>query len=155
MLERTNRKDLEIKKLSASDLDQFIELIRVFEDVFEMKNFQIPNSNYLQTLLERDDFFVFVSVLNNHVIGGLTSYTLRQYYSEKPLVYIYDLAVLTPYQRQGIGKTLIQSINAYCKDTGAEEVFVQADLVDDYALDFYRSTGATGESVVHFYYPLG
>lgn len=56
MLESTNRKDLEIKKLSASDLDQFIELIRVFEDVFEMKNFQIPNSNYLQTLLERDDF---------------------------------------------------------------------------------------------------
>ncbi|MGE8720565.1 GNAT family N-acetyltransferase [Leptospira terpstrae] len=155
MLERTNRKDLEIKKLSTGDLDQFIELIRVFEDVFEMKNFQIPNSNYLQTLLERDDFFVFVSVLNNHVIGGLTSYTLRQYYSEKPLVYIYDLAVLTPYQRQGIGKTLIQSINAYCKDWGAEEVFVQADLVDDYALDFYRSTGATGESVVHFYYPLG
>ncbi|PJZ46230.1 GNAT family N-acetyltransferase [Leptospira brenneri] len=147
--------NIEIKKLTSSDLNQFIELICVFEDVFEMKNFQIPKSEYLQTLLNRDDFYVFVSIFEGQVIGGLTTYTLRQYYSEKPLVYIFDLAVLTKYQRQGIGKSLIQSINSYCKDLGVEEVFVQADLVDDYALDFYRSTGARAEGVVHFYYPLG
>lgn len=35
-----------------------------------------------------------------------------------------------------------------------EEVFVQADEADDYALDFYHSTGAAEEKVVHFYYPL-
>lgn len=153
--EKISMKDLEIKKLNSSDLNQFIELIRVFEDVFEIENFQMPKSEYLQTLLSRDDFFVFVSIFENQVIGGLTTYTLRQYYSEKPLVYIYDLAVLTKYQRQGIGKSLIQGINTYCKDLGVEEVFVQADLVDDYALDFYRSTGARAEDVVHFYYPLG
>ncbi|TGL44442.1 GNAT family N-acetyltransferase [Leptospira perdikensis] len=146
--------NVKIKKLSSHDLNQFIELLRVFEDVFEMKNFQIPSSSYLQTLLDRDDFFVFVSIFDNQVIGGLTTYTLRQYYSEKPLVYIFDLAVLTKYQRQGIGKSLIQGINAYCKKMGVEEVFVQADLVDDYALDFYRSTGARAEDVVHFYYPM-
>ncbi|MBM9590222.1 GNAT family N-acetyltransferase [Leptospira sp. 201903075] len=148
-------KNIEIKKLSSGDLNQFIELIRVFEDVFEMKNFQIPKSEYLQSLLNRDDFYVFVSIFEDRVIGGLTTYTLRQYYSEKTLVYIFDLAVLTKYQRQGIGKSLIQGINAYCKDLGVEEVFVQADLVDDYALDFYRATGGLAEDVVHFTYPLG
>lgn len=148
-------KNVEIKKLTSDDLNQFIELIRVFEDVFEMKNFQIPKSEYLQSLLNRDDFYVFVSVFEGRVIGGLTTYTLRQYYSEKTLVYIFDLAVLTKYQRQGIGKSLIQGINAYCKDLGVEEVFVQADLVDDYALDFYRATGGMAEDVVHFTYPLG
>ncbi len=35
-----------------------------------------------------------------------------------------------------------------------EDGFVQADLVDDYALDFYRSTGGMGGDVVHFSYPL-
>ncbi|TGK50533.1 GNAT family N-acetyltransferase [Leptospira kanakyensis] len=146
--------NIEIKKLSSSELSQFIELIRVFEDVFEMKNFQMPSSYYLQTLLDRDDFFVFVSISQNQVIGGLTAYTLSQYYSEKPLVYIFDLAVLTKYQRQGIGKSLIEAINVYCKKMGAEEVFVQADLVDDYALDFYRATGGLPEEVIHFTYPL-
>ncbi|TGL86406.1 GNAT family N-acetyltransferase [Leptospira congkakensis] len=146
--------NIEIKKLSSNELNQFIELIRVFEDVFEMKNFQMPSSHYLQTLLDRDDFFVFVSIFENQVIGGLTTYTLRQYYSEKPLVYIFDLAVHTKYQRQGIGKSLIEAINGYCKKMGAEEVFVQADVVDDYALDFYRATGGLPEEVIHFTYPL-
>ncbi len=144
----------EIKKLNATDLDQFVELIRIFEDVFEMKDFQMPNKNYLETLLSRDDFFVFVSLWEGKVVGGLTAYLLRQYYSEKPLVYIFDLAVKTHLQRKGIGKSLIQAINAYCKDQGMEEVFVQADVVDDYAIDFYKSTGGCPEDVVHFYYPL-
>ncbi|MCW7488608.1 GNAT family N-acetyltransferase [Leptospira meyeri] len=146
--------NIEIKKLNSNDLKQFIELIRVFEDVFEMKNFQMPSLHYLQSLLDRDDFYIFVSLHESQVVGGLTSYTLRQYYSEKPLVYIFDLAVLTKYQRQGIGRSLIQGINEYCKKMGAEEVFVQADLVDDYALEFYRSTGGLPEDVVHFTYPL-
>ena len=49
---------------------------------------------------------------------------------------------------------LISAINSYCKEIGVMEVFVQADEVDGYALDFYHSTGATAEKVVHFYYPL-
>ena len=36
-----------------------------------------------------------------------------------------------------------------------EELFVQADKVDDYAIDFYRATGPTNEEqVIHFYYSL-
>lgn len=146
--------NLEIQKLKPKEIDKFIELIRVFEDVFEMKNFQLPEKNYLQQLLAREDFMIFVAMQNDVVIGGLTAYTLQQYYSQKPLVYIYDLAVKTEFQRQGIGKQLIVAVNNFCKETGAEEVFVQADEVDDYALDFYHSTGGIPEKVVHFTYPL-
>ncbi|TGM76257.1 GNAT family N-acetyltransferase [Leptospira levettii] len=145
---------VETKKLSANELKEFIELILVFEDVFEMKEFQMPNQAYLQALLERDDFFVFVSVIEGKVVAGLTAYLLRQYYSERPLVYIFDLAVQTKWQRKGIGKTLIRNINEYCRKEGMEEVFVQADVADEYALDFYRSTGGQPEEVIHFTYPL-
>jgi len=146
--------NVEIKKLHTSDITLFLALIRLFEDVFEMQNFKMPDEKYLQELLHQDGFYVFVAMIDNQVVGGLTAYTLQQYYSTRPLVYIYDLAVLTLYQRQGIGKKLIESINNYCQSIGVEEVFVQADEVDDYALDFYHSTGATAEKVVHFYYPL-
>ncbi|MBB5437978.1 ribosomal protein S18 acetylase RimI-like enzyme [Pedobacter sp. AK017] len=138
----------------TKDVAHFDALIRLFEEVFEMKDFVMPPADHLERLLARDDFFVFVVLRDGEVIGGLTSYTLRQYYSTSPLVYIYDLAVATAYQRKGIGKMLIAAIQNYCKNIGVEEVFVQADVADDYALDFYRSTGATGEDVVHFYYPL-
>ena len=145
---------IEVEKLTHPDIDKFIELIRVFEDVFEMKNLTMPGTDYLQKLLEKDIFFVFVAVSHNRVVGGLTAYMLQQYYSQLPVVYIYDLAVKTELQRQGIGKLLIAGITDYCKAIGVEEVFVQADLADGYALDFYRATGATAEEVVHFTYAL-
>ncbi len=144
----------DIVKLTYQDRGKFLELIRVFEDVFEMRNFLMPDEDYLQELLGKNDFLIFVALLDNKVVGGLTAYTLQQYYSKRPLVYIYDLAVKTEFQRQGIGTLLIASITSYCKEIGVEEVFVQADLEDDYALEFYRSTGAIAEQVVHFNYPL-
>jgi len=79
---------------------------------------------------------------------------MQQYYSKSPLVYIFDLAVKTEFQRQGIGKMLITGNNSYCKDIGAEAVMVQADEVDDYAIKFYHSTGAKAEKIIHFEYLL-
>ena len=144
-----------IKKLGENDFEKFVGVIRLFEDVFEMENFSIPESHHLQRLLSKSDFFVFAALHDNKVIGGLTAYVLEQYYSEKPLAYIFDLAVDTKYQRQGIGKKLVAAMNNYCKEKGFEEVFVQADKVEDYAIGFYRSTKPTEEEqVVHFYYTL-
>lgn len=147
--------ELEIKKLAHKDIDKFKELISVFEDVFEMQNFSMPNNEHLLKVLSDPDFFVFVAIHKDHVIAGLTAYTLHQYYSEKPLAYIYDLAVKKAHQRQGIGKKLIAAVYTYCKENGFEEVFVQADKEEEYALDFYRSTQPTEEEeVVHFCYAL-
>jgi ribosomal protein S18 acetylase RimI-like enzyme len=143
-----------IHKLQDNNIDKFIALIRLFEDVFEMKNFKMPDEDYLQQLLKNDDFIVFTAIVNDRVVGGVTAYTLQQYYSKSPLVYIYDLAVATEFQRQGIGAMLISGITNYCTEIGIEEVFVQANEEDAYALEFYHSTGAAAEKVVHFYYPL-
>lgn len=143
------------KKLADTDLDDFIKVIQIFEHVFEMEDFTAPATNHLETLLNKNDFIVFAAFVDNKIVGGLTAYVLDQYYSEKPLAYIYDLAVITPYQRRGIGTSLIADMNQYCKEKGFEEVFVQADKVDEYALEFYRSTQPTeAEQVVHFYYTL-
>jgi aminoglycoside 3-N-acetyltransferase I len=146
--------DPEIIKLGSGHRDLFLDLIRLFEKVFEMQHFKMPAPNYLQQLLEKDGFLVFVALVQGEVVGGLTAYTLQQYYSEKPLVYIFDLAVATEHQRKGIGRLLMAGINAYCKETGAEEVFVQADEEDGHALAFYQATGGRPEKVVHFTYPL-
>lgn len=146
--------ELKIEKLKSTDIDKFIVLIKVFEDVFEKENFVMPNQNHLQKLLNKEDFFVFVALVENQVVAGLTAYTLQQYYSVYPLAYIYDLAVKTNLQRQGIGKSLIKSLTEYCKEKEYECVYVQAHKEDEHALDFYRSTGATEEQVVHFDYEL-
>lgn len=146
---------IEIHKLTPSKLNDFMALIKVFEDVFEMKNFTLPRETYLRNLLHKPGFMVFVAKSGHSVIGGLTAYVLDQYYAEKPLAYIYDLAVKTEAQRQGIGQQLISAIKDHCRKQGFEEVFVQADRIDKHAVDFYRKTRpAEEEDVLHFYYSL-
>ncbi len=95
-----------------------------------------------------------MALVDNKVVGGLTSYIMKQYYSKSSLVYIFDLAVKPELQRQGIGKMLITGNNSYCTTIGVEEVMVQADEVDGYTIDFYQSTGAIGQKVIHFDYLL-
>lgn len=147
--------DITVTRLDNTNLDHFVQLIKVFEDVFEMKEFSMPSLEYLQNMLNQDKFNVFCAVYKNKVIGGLTLYILDQYYSTKPLAYIYDLAIKREFQRQGIGKMLIADVKKFCLEKGFEEVFVQADKPDEYALEFYRSTNPTAEEeVIHFYYRL-
>lgn len=131
------------------------DLIYVFQQVFEMNSFKYPSDTYLQNLLNKDNFFPVVATLDNKVIAGLTVYVIDQYYSEMPLAYIYDLAVMQEHQRKGIGKKLIEFTIDHCRDKGFEEVFVQAENLDDDAVNFYRHTKPTDEEIaVHFSYRL-
>ena|ERR1700722_14450818 len=145
--------ETEIKILSKKDISDFSELINVFIEVFEMKNFSKPGDDYLEKILTKPNFLVLIAKADDKVLGGLTVYILDQYYSQNPLAYIYDLAVLKDFQRKGIGKALIKHLTDYCKKNGFDEVFVQADRIDAYALEFYRLTKPTNEEdVIHFYY---
>jgi aminoglycoside 3-N-acetyltransferase I len=148
-------KSIQFKKLSSEDLPYFEELITLFGEVFEMKELSIPGTDYLQRLLGKESFHAFVALHKGTVVGGLTAYTLDQYYSEEPLAYIIDLAVASSWQRQGIGQALITETKSWFQKHGYAEVFVQADRIDDYAIDFYRKTQPTAEEdVLHFYYTL-
>jgi aminoglycoside 3-N-acetyltransferase I len=142
------------KHLNRNDLQQLIDLIKVYEDAFEMENFTLPDASYLQSLLEKESTIFYVAEVENKVVGGLTAHFLPSTYFTSSEVYIFDLAVKTDLQRQGIGAKLINSLKNYCASYGYKEMFVQADLEDTFALDFYQATGGIAESVVHFSYEL-
>lgn len=144
----------EYQKLESGDLSLLIQLIKLYEVVFEMENFTLPDVEYLQSLLENKSVIFYVAVIENKVVGGLTAHILPSTYFPSSEVYIYDLAVRTEFQRTGIGRQLIDALKKYCADLGLKEVFVQADLEDRHALDFYKATGGIAESVVHFSYEL-
>ncbi len=147
--------EVQIKHLEKNEFTLFSELVDIFAIVFEMRDFKKPSELHLKKCFEKEGFGAIVAIHNNKVIGGLTFYYLEQYYSTAPLAYIYDVAVLSAYQRQGIGKKLLQFINDYCKSHGYEEVYVQADKVDQHAIDFYRGTQPTQEDeVVQYSYIL-
>lgn len=138
----------------AFRLEKFVQLLHLFQAVFEMDEEALPSIAYLSDLLDDDSFICIAALEGDKVVGGLTGYVLAAYYSEKPSVYLYDLAVSVAYRRQGIGSQLIDSLTAYCRQIQAEELYVQADVDDLHALDFYRKTGAMEAKVIHFTYTL-
>nr|MBI1229890.1 GNAT family N-acetyltransferase [Cytophagales bacterium] len=147
--------NVEIHRISSEKVEEFDALLSVFEKAFEMEPFVRLQHTYLQHLLKDDHFLAIVASAEKTIIGGLTVYILDQYYAQKKLAYIYDLAVLPSHQRQGVGKKLIEFTTSYCRERGFEEVFVQAEGIDKHAIDFYRATDPTGEQdVVHFQYLL-
>lgn len=138
--------------LEKADLDRLRELILLYEDVFEMENFTMPSEAYLQSLLAKPGLSFLVAVIEDKVVAGLTAHDLASTYFEANEVYVYDLAVSRQHQRKGIGKKLLNELGRICKDKGESEFFLQADLDDEQALEFYRSTGGVEEKVIHFSY---
>jgi aminoglycoside 3-N-acetyltransferase I len=143
---------MQINRLSKNEIDDFRDLIEIFKIVFE-NDIQIPSNQYLSKLLSNPDFIVFVVKIENKVVGGLTVYILHQYYSEKPLAYIYDVGIALDFQRKGLGKALMNEICAFCKINGFDDAYVEVEEEDIDAVNFYRKTNFSSEiGARHFTY---
>lgn len=145
---------MEIGKLSHNEFTDFRILLGIFSEVFENEE-EISDHNQLQKLLSNPDFLVFVVRQNGKVIGGLTIYVLHRYYSTKLVAYIYDMGISPEYQRQGLGKALIAEVCKYCKENGFEDAYVEAEMDDIDAVNFYKKTNYSSKmNAIHFTYTL-
>jgi len=143
---------MEIKRLNQNEWAEFKKLIEIFKEVFENDTI-IPDEEHLSRLLSNPDFLVFIVKLNDKVVGGLTLYILHQYYSVRPLAYMYDVGITPEFQRQGLGKLLMAEVCNYCKVNGFEAAYVEAENDDAQAVDFYRKTPYSSEIAArHFTY---
>jgi aminoglycoside 3-N-acetyltransferase I len=149
---KQNAKTFEIKRLTKEDLSSFESLINLFNVVFEEEEPTIGSKANLEKLLGNSGFIALTAVSENEIVGGLTAYILPLYYSEPSEVFLYDMAVKSEFQRMGIGKGLLQRLKEYCVINGIREFFVMAHEEDEFAVDFYHSTGGKGEKVMNFVY---
>lgn len=146
--------ELSIKFLENNDIEDFQKLLKIFETVFEWKNYKLPTDAYLTNILKNENFKVIVAINKNEIIGGLTGYILHAYDIPKPSFYIYDLGVSTRFQNKGTGKKLIEFLKKYTTENNFQEIYVTTEQEDnEQAINFYRSTPISGElKVLQFNY---
>jgi aminoglycoside 3-N-acetyltransferase I len=114
---------------------------------------QIPNDDYLIRRFSNNDFMVFMARIEDKVVGGLTIYILQSYYSAKLTAYICDIGIASGFQGQGLGTALITDACNYCKLSGFENAYVEAEGDDMEAIGFYRKTRFSHEmNATHFTY---
>jgi aminoglycoside 3-N-acetyltransferase I len=147
-------------RLAAGDRAAARELFALMAEVFAEDRGQLGDA-YLDRLLARDDFWAIAAFAGDggegdegdegdEIIGGLTAHTLAMTRSEASEVFIYDLAVRSDHQRQGVGRSLVTHLREAAARAGIREVFVPADDDDVHALDFYRALGGTAQPVTIF-----
>lgn len=146
------RDQLSIRQIGAEEPTAMRELLSVFGKAFEDEAHYTanqPDDAYLSALLARPDFIALVALDRDAVVGGLTAYELHKYEQAVSELYLYDLAVATTHQRQGIATCLIESLQQISARRGNSIVFVQADREDNHAIALYAKQGEKTE-VVHF-----
>lgn len=133
---------------------EFQGLLEVFREVFDWEESEFSDSSYLANLMGNPQFLVLVAMVENQIIGGLTAYLLPSYQTKRSSLFIYDLGVETNFQRQGIGKSLIDKLLDYAKKHQIQDVFVDTELEDnENSLAFYQKTGFDSQiKVVQYTY---
>jgi len=139
-------------QLRAEDVQALKQLLRVFGEAFGDKDaYQsaVPRDEYLLSLLTKPHFIALVAVTNHKVVGGVTAYVLEKCEQKRRVNYIYDLAVQEQHRRKGIATRLINKLRHIARERGAYIIYVQADKLDDPAIELYQSLG-TKREVFHF-----
>lgn len=145
-----------IKQLVSADLALMHRLLDVFGEAFDERDTygnHRPDDAYMGKLLSDSTFIALAALQDAQVIGGLAAYELKKFEQPRSEIYIYDLAVAETHRRQGIATALIKELQNIARERGAWVVFVQADYVDEPAVNLYTKLGIR-EEVLHFDLPL-
>jgi aminoglycoside 3-N-acetyltransferase I len=141
-----------IRRLAPDDVALMEAMLTTFGEVFdEVKTYSAarPSKAYLERLLGSDYFIVLAALQDGSVVGGLAAYELHKFEQERSEIYIYDLAVAAAHRRKGIATALVQELKKIAVARGAYVIFVQADIGDVPAIEFYTKLGVP-EDVLHF-----
>ncbi len=144
---------MRVRRLGEGDGATVRQLMALFADAFEDPEHysqRPPTDAYLQRLLARPDFLMFVAASpDGQLLGGLFGYELLKPEQECSEVYLYDLAVREGARRQGVATALIRALQQAACEMGATVVYVQADPEDEPAVALYTGLGRRAD-VLHF-----
>lgn len=146
---------LEVRRLCSGHEAVARELFAMMTAVFAEDDPDVAQGEPLRAddlvaLLRREDFWVLAATEGEVVVGGLTAHALPMTRDRSTELFIYDLAVRTDRQRNGIGRALVAELLTLGRAAGIATAFVPADNEDTHALEFYRAIGGTGSSVTFF-----
>jgi len=149
VLRMSGSNNVKVRRLGPPDRDLARMTFGVLADVFGEKRDRLSDA-YLDELLGRPWFLVFVATVGGRTVGGLTAHVLPMTACESAEIFIYDVAVVDDYQRRGVGRRLLAAVRDEASRPGTSSVFVLADNEDAGALAFYRALGGAASGVTLF-----
>jgi aminoglycoside 3-N-acetyltransferase I len=142
-------REVRVERLTVADVELARALFDTMTRVFATSA-EALSDGYLVRLLDRDDFWALAALVDGQLVGGLTAHTLPLTRAEVSELFIYDIAVVPEWQRQGVGRKLVSTLRSQAAGAGIAVAFVPADNEDTHALGFYRALGGVPAPVTIF-----
>jgi aminoglycoside 6'-N-acetyltransferase I len=118
-------------------------LARVADDVFD----GAVDPSRVAAYVAEPSHLMLLAVAEGVVVGQVLGVVHR--HPDKPTeLYVDDLAVSAPYQRQGVATRLLRELFALGRARGCEEIWVATEPENRVALAFYRSLGLSPRTAV-------
>lgn len=141
-----------IQKLSENDLDLAVELIHSWQRDDGDTHKPLPGDAHLRRVLNRDDFHIYVALVDGVVVGGLTAYEMIMFDQEENEMFLYELGVTAVHRKKGIARALVDALQITCADLGIGVIYVATEHDNVPAKRLYASTGAKEQLVAWFTY---
>ncbi len=127
-----------IRKFELNDLDRVFELLN---ELYEGKLKYDVFSKIYQDRLNNDTSYYVVSVIDNKVVGVLTSELEVKLTRERKQMYIDTIIVDKDYRNKGIGKALMENAINFAINNNCEIVELTSKLNNENAHRFYEGIG--------------
>lgn len=141
--------EVRTKRLTSGDREIAGKLFVMMAEAFGEAHEPLT-AGYLDSLLNKGDFWAIAAFQGTDIIGGLTAHTLPMTRANSSEIFIYDIAVRESHRRRGVGRRLVMALRESARAIGIRDIFVPADNDDKHALDFYRALGGAPSAVTFF-----
>jgi ribosomal protein S18 acetylase RimI-like enzyme len=143
-----------IRRALESDLDALLTLCAEHAD-YEQLPFQISEqTTRWKTLMLGDTpkIFTWVVEIDQQLEGYMTATIDYATWTGQPFVYMDCLYLRADSRGQGIGRNLIQTLQAFSREQNCVEIQWHTPPNNDIGLSFYRSLYATEKPKVRFFF---
>jgi len=142
-----NQSERIFRKLCPGDVEMVVRMETDFRSGFVCRE-------NAERFLENPGNWLFACVENRRILGFAYGYELNQLNNIGNMLYIHEVGVLPEFQRQGIGKGILNGIRDLCKLTGVCRFFLFAEKSNTAACALYEQAGgvtAHDDDVAYFF----
>lgn len=127
---------MEIRKIVLEDLTRVFDLLNeLYQNKLKYDKFK---EIYKLKLNDVNSYYI-VAVIDNKIVGVLTSEINIQLHRERKQCFIEDLIVDKEYRNKGIGKALLQNVVEYAKENDCEVIELTSYIKNENAHRFYEN----------------
>jgi ribosomal protein S18 acetylase RimI-like enzyme len=127
-----------LERLTAADTQKLLAASHLFDEPVD------PAA--AERYLSADQNALFIAYVGQEPAGFVRGTILHQLKSTRGQMLLYEIGVDDRFQRQGVGRSLINAITDLARAEGCEEMFVLTNRSNAAAMGLYETTGGVTEA---------